>query len=171
VRILTDTERTILEKHAAWKHGETGGERANLRWVNLRGADLSGADLSGADLSGANLRGADLRGADLHGANLRGANLREADLRRANLREADLSGADLSGADLRRADLDFACWPLWCGTRGVVVDVRIACQLAAHLCAVVCDDPEFLAAREALLPFARQSHRAADLGLLPNEKE
>ena len=41
-----------------------------------------------------------------------------ADLSEADLRGADLSGADLRGADLRRADIDYACWPLWCGSKG-----------------------------------------------------
>ncbi len=39
---------------------------------------------------------------------------------------------DLSEANLRWADLDFACWPLWCGSKNVKVDARIASQLAAH---------------------------------------
>ena len=82
---------------------------------------------------------------------------------RADLRGADLRGADLRGADLRGADLDFSCWPLWCGSVGVKVDARIAAQLAAHFCALVCDDPAYLAAREALLPFAKTSHRARDI--------
>jgi len=104
-----------------------------------------------ADLSWANLSGADFRKADLFGANLRGANLR---------------GADLRGANLRGADIDFSCWPLWCGSKVVKVDVRIARQLAAHFCVLDCDDPEYLAAREAILEFAKKSHRANDLGLL-----
>ena len=76
---------------------------------------------------------------------------------RANLSRANLSGANLSGADL-----DFSAWPLWCGTVGVVVDSRIAYQLAAHVCAVVCDDPDVIAMQEALRPWAEKSHRAAE---------
>ena len=100
--------------------------------------------------------------ADLLDADLRGANLYEADLRGANLREADLCGADLRGAYL-----DYSCWPLWCGSNHVKVDARIAAQLAAHFCALDCDDddPAYLAAREAVLEFAKTSHRAKDLGL------
>ena len=91
---------------------------------------------------------------------LSGANLSWADLSGADLREANLGGADLRGADL-----DYSCWPLWCGTMRVKMDKRLAAQLAAHLCALDCEDPEYKAAREALLPFARTSHRAKDLGL------
>lgn len=77
------------------------------------------------------------------------------DGKRANLRLANLSGADL----------DFSCWPLWCGSKNVKVDARIAAQLAAHFCALDCDDPAYQAARTAVLEFARTSHRAEDLGL------
>ena len=112
----------------------------------------------GADLPGptpeANLSGADLRRADLV-ADSR-ADLRWADLRGADLRRANLSEANLSGADLRRADLDFASWPLWCGSIGVKVDLRLAAQLAYHLAAVDCDDPEFLAVRPHLLSLANK---------------
>ena len=141
----------VLEKHKMWLAGEEGGERADLTGAVLRRADLRGAVLRGADLRDADLRRAVLRGADLTGA---------------GLRDADLTGADLRDADLRRADLDFSCWPLWCGTKGVIVDKRIAAQLAAHFCVIVCDDEGVKAAQKALLPLARQSHRAGDLGLL-----
>ena len=73
-----------------------------------------------------------LHRANLCEADLCGANLRGADLHRANLCEADLCGANLRGADLRGANIDYACWPLWCGSLGVKVDVRIARQLAYH---------------------------------------
>ena len=142
--------KAILDSHLAWLNNESGGKRA----------DLHGADLHGADLTEADLRGADLRGADLTGADLRGA-----DLRRADLTRADLTGAKLTRADLTGADLDFACWPLWCGSNRVKVDARIAAQLAAHFCALDCEDPDYLAAREAVLAFAQTSHRAKDLGL------
>jgi len=141
----TDELKTILEQHKLWLEDE-GGARANLR-----GADLRGADLQGADLRGANLRGANLRGADLRGANLQGA---------------DLRGADLRGANLRGADLDYTCLPLWCGSKGMIVDKRIAAQIAAHFCALDCDDADYLAAQTAILEFAKTSHRAWDLGLL-----
>ena len=123
--------------------------------ANLRDADLRGADLRGADLSHADLRHANLRNADLSFANLS-----DADLRHANLRNADLRFANLS-----HADIDYSCWPLWCGSKGVKVDRRIAAQLAAHFCAVDCDDPDYQAAKAAILPFAKTSHRAKELGL------
>jgi len=140
----------VLQKHAAWLQSEEGGERANLRGADLRWANLREVDLGGADLREADLRRADLREVDLGGADLREANLHGADLRWANLRDADL----------READLDFASWPLWCGTKNVRVDVRIFRQLAMHLCGVVVDDDECRAAQEALMPLARQCHRA-----------
>ena len=127
------------------------GEMDRLLDFNLRGADLCEADLCEADLCGA-----DLCGANLHRTDLRGADLCEADLCVANLRAADLRGANI----------DYACWPLWRGSLGVKVDVRIARQLAYHLCALDCDDPEYIKARNALLPFANQFHRVQECGIL-----
>ena len=139
---------------------------ADLCGANLRGADLHRANLCEADLCGANLRGADLRKSDLNGANLCEANLQRANLCGADLRGANLRGANLCEADLRGANIDYACWPLWCGSLGVKVDVSIARQLAYHLCALDCDDPEYIKARNALLPFANQFHRVQECGIL-----
>ena len=140
----------ILSKHSMWLHDKEGGERAYLQDANLRGADLRGAYLQGA-----NLRGADLQRADLRDANLQDADLRDADLR----------GADLRDADLRGADLDFSCLPLWCGGSKFKADAKLMAQIAAHFCAIECDDPAYIAARAAVLSFALTSHRASDLGL------
>ena len=133
--------REVLRLHKLWLDGDENGKCANLRGASLRWADLQGADLQGADLREADLRGADLRGADL----------READLR---------------GADLRGADLDYSCWPLWCGSLDVKVDKRIAAQLAYHFCRLDCDDPEYLAAKEAIKGFANQFHMAEECGVI-----
>ena len=133
--------KNVLELHRKWINKEPGGERA----------DLCGANLQGADLRRADLREADLCGADLCGANLRGANLRRAGLQEANL---------------RGADLDYSCWPLWCGSLDVRVCKRIAAQLAYHFCRLVCDDPEVIAAQNAIIPLANQFHRADECGKL-----
>lgn len=117
------------------------GEMDRLLDFNLRGADLCEADLCEADLCETDLCGADLCGANLH-------------------------RTDLRAADLRGANIDYACWPLWRGSLGVKVDVRIARQLAYHLCALDCDDPEYIKARDALLPFANQFHRVQECGIL-----
>lgn len=92
-------------------------------------------------------------------ANLRGANLRGADLRGADLGEANLGEANLRGANL-----DYSCWPLWCGSLGVRVCKRIAAQLAYHFCRLVCDDPEVIAAQNALIPLANQFRRVDECG-------
>ena len=65
-----------------------------------------------------------------------------------------------------RANLDFACWPLWCGSLAVKVCKRIAVQLAYHFCKLDCDDPEYIAARNAILDFANQFHRVGECGKL-----
>jgi len=128
--------------------------------------NLSYADLRDADLSYANLRYANLSYADPRGADLRYADLRYADLSYADLRYADMRGANLSYADLRDADLDFSCLPLKCGGLRWKIDKRLAVQLAYHLCSMQCDDPEFIEARNALLPLANQFHRVDECGKL-----
>jgi uncharacterized protein YjbI with pentapeptide repeats len=172
----------ILKKHKAWIEGK-GGERADLQRAdlqradllraNLRRADLQRADLLRANLRGADLRGADLRGADLRGADLRGADLQRADLQRADLQHADLQRADLRGADLRGADLDFSCMPMWCGGSRFQADSRIVRQLLAHIVTIQVDDADagLKKALKAILPEAKKSHRAADLGLLSEKGE
>ena len=80
--------------------------------------------------------------------------------------DADLRGANLLCANLRGANIDFACWPLWCGGLHVKIDKRIACQLAYHFCNQDCDDPEYIEARNAILKFANQFHRAEECGIL-----
>ena len=114
------------------------------------------ADLSSANLSSANLCFADLSSADL----------RSADLSSANLRFADLSSANLRSANLRSADLDFSCLPLWCGSLKMTVSKRIATQIAYHFCSLICDDAEFIEARNSILDFANQFHRVEECGTL-----
>jgi hypothetical protein len=145
-----DKLQEILVKHERWLNDDEGGERADLREADLRGANLRGADLRRANLQWVDLRGANLRWAKLQGADLRGAHLR---------------GAKLQGADLQGADLDFSVWPLWCGSREVKADNRLVYQLVAHICGLDCNTPEFKKIKEFLLPYAKQSHRAVDLGL------
>ena len=75
-------------------------------------------------------------------------------------------GARINNADLRGADLDYSCWPLECGSFDVQVDKRIAVQLAYHFCRLICDDPDYIRARNALVPFANQFHRIRECGEL-----
>lgn len=86
--------------------------------------------------------------------------------KRADLRYANLQGANLRGADLRYANLDYSCWPLWCGSLDVKVDRRIAAQLAYHFCCLDCDDPDYIAARNAIIHFANEFHRVEECGWL-----
>ena len=137
----------ILKNHKKWLAGEDGGSRANLRGANLRGANLQVADLRGADLRDVNLWDAALQGAKLWGADLRGANLQT--------------------ADLRGADVDYSCWPLGCGSLDVIVDRRIFCQLAYHLCRVIVDDDECKEAQLMLGKLANEFHRADECGRVP----
>jgi uncharacterized protein YjbI with pentapeptide repeats len=79
---------------------------------------------------------------------------------------ADLRDADLRNADLRGADLDFSCFPLWCGGLNIKIDRHIAAQLAYHFCAQTCDDGDYIAVRNAILPFANSFHRVDEVGRL-----
>lgn len=97
-------------------------------------------------------------------ADLREANLRWADLRGVDMRCTDIRWADIRWADIRGVNLDFACWPLWCGSLDVIVDKRIAAQLAYHFCRIICDDDEVKAAQKAIAPLANQFHRVNECG-------
>ena len=158
-KITEDDLREILEKHEKWLNDEDGGERADLRGANLQVANLQWANLQGANLQGADMREADMQRADMRVADMRGANMRWANMRWANMR-----GADMQRADMRGADIDFSCWPLWCGSLDVIVDKRIAAQLAYHFCRLVCDDDEVKSAQKMLAPLANQFHRVKECG-------
>ncbi|MGA2122753.1 MAG: pentapeptide repeat-containing protein [Methanoregula sp.] len=132
--ILPGALKEILRKHLAWLNDDPEGEKANLRHANLRHADLSYADLGSADLGSA-----DLRHADLSSANLRHANLRH--------------------ADLSYADLDMSVFPLWCGSLGIKVDIRLSAQIAYHFCRFETDDEEVKAAQQAIKTLANKFHR------------
>lgn len=67
--------------------------------------------------------------------------------------------ASLKYADLSYTNLDFSSFPLWCGSLDIQVDVRLAKQLAYHLCSLKCDDEEFKAIRNDLVNFANGFHR------------
>ena len=166
---------------APGKKGENLIKKYKSGARDFTGADLKGALLGHAVLSGAHLRGACLCGAELTGANLFYANLSEADLSRANLCHADLRGADLTdarlsnadlrdanldGADLTNTDLTDAAWPLSRGSLDVKTDRRMAAQLAYHFCRLDCDDPGYIQARNALVPFANTSHLVNECGAL-----
>jgi len=104
-----------------------------------------------------------LRGA-VERAGADGANLENAYLKRANLKDAHLENAHLENANLEGANLDFSCWPLWCGSFGVVVDARLAAQLAYHFCRVRCDNAEVIEAQRMLTGLANKFHRVAECG-------
>ena len=74
---------------------------------------------------------------------------KRAALRHADLQGANLQGAKLQDANMQGADLDYSCLPLWCGSKGMIVDWRIAAQIAAHFCVLDCDDADYQAARYA----------------------
>ena len=123
-------------------------EEAVTAGANLSGANLSDANLSGADLSRANLIGANLSGADLSGA--------------------DLIDANLIGADLSDADLDYSSgFSLSCHGSRFSCSAALVRQYFAHLSTLTITDADddLRAVMAAILPEAKKSHRASDLGL------
>ena len=78
-------------------------------------------------------------------------------------KRADLCCADLRDADLYGANLDFSCLPLWCGSLGMIVDRRIAAQIAYHFCSLVCDDEEVVRLQKLLYSFANTFHRVGEV--------
>ena len=87
------------------------------------------------------------------------ADLSYADLSYADLSYADLRSADLNYADLRSADLDMSAFPLWCGSLGIKVDIRLSAQIAYHFCRFETDDEEVKAAQQAIKTLANKFHR------------
>ena len=142
--ITKDALSEILKKHLSWINDEPGGEKADLSYADLSYADLRSANLRYADLSYADLRSADLSYADLSYANLR--------------------YADLSYADLRSANLDYSAFPLWCGSFGVKVDIRLGAQLAYHFCRLDTENEDVKKAQKALKILANKFHRVKECG-------
>ena len=89
----------------------------------------------------------------------------KATLEAAVKKEANLEGANLRGANLERVNIDFSCWPLWCGTKNVRVDIKIIRQLLAHVCCLDNTSKEYKEIKKLILPFAKKSHRAEELNL------
>ena len=87
----------------------------------------------------------------------------------ANLIDANLHRANLCDADLRGVNIDYSCWPLWRGSFDVIVDRRIAAQLAYHFCRVICDDPEVIQCQKALYELANTFHRVGELPRLGDD--
>ncbi|MEK9671215.1 MAG: pentapeptide repeat-containing protein [Rhodospirillaceae bacterium] len=95
----------VLEKHALFAIGRTGGERATLSMYDLSYLDLKGRNVTRIESAGTLFCYRNLPGAIFHGTTFHNTILENADLSGADLRDADLSGASLVDADLTGADL------------------------------------------------------------------
>jgi uncharacterized protein YjbI with pentapeptide repeats len=109
-RLPVEGIKRILDAHAAYRTGRTGGRRASFEHCHLSGFSFAGRDLTDADFTGARLDKADFSRCTLHSASFFGADMRQAafvnaDLRRADLRGSLVHGANLTGANLAEADL------------------------------------------------------------------
>ena len=83
---------------------------------------------------------------------------------KADLSYANLRYADLSYADLRSANLDYSAFPLWCGSFGVKVDIRLGAQLAYHFCRLDTENEDVKKAQKALKILANKFHRVKECG-------
>lgn len=166
---------TILKKHQLWLDGKEGGECADFQYAHLQGenfrgtyiqcANFQGAHLQDADFQYAHLQGVNFRYADLQRVFFRGANLRDANFQYANLQYANIQYANFQGANFQGADLDFSCFPLSCGGTKFKADIKLAYQLLAHLCTLEIDDSDWQELKDKIMPYAKKSHRATELGL------
>jgi uncharacterized protein YjbI with pentapeptide repeats len=172
----------------AFCHVEAGGvsfRGAHLAGVDFRGAGMRGAVFDNAWLARVVFEGATLDNASFSGASVNECSFRSAVCRSAAFTDTRLHGADFRearlchsvwdtvdvwGVDMREADIDYALFKLSCGALGWRIDSNIARQLAYHFCSMKCDDPEFVAAREALLPFANKARHVEECGVLALEE-
>lgn len=119
--------------------------------------DFRGKIFKWGDFSGQYLQEAIFRGSDFSHADLSNANLKRADLRECFLWETNLNNTNLFGADLRDAKLGYSSWFLSCNNARMLINKRIFCRFAAHLCTMIVDDKECKKAQRSLLKLAKQS--------------
>ena len=127
--------------------------------VSLRDTDMRNADMQCADMRNADMRDADMQCADMRDADMRGADMRGADMRGANMR-----GADMQCADMRGADWDFSCFPLWCGSFNVKVDMKFIYQMCYHICKLDNGSKEHADIKIKLTEHANKFHRIDECG-------
>lgn len=95
----------IIDKHARFLQGESGGARAVLQYYNLSGLNFRSQNLAQADFTGSSLSGCDLSNGVFTSANFFACDLRNTNFFRADLSRCDLRGAYMAGANLERANL------------------------------------------------------------------
>lgn len=81
---------------------------------------------------------------------------RNATLTKVRFRNTDLSNVDFRGADLRSMIFANSSWPFCPTSYDVKVDADFASQFAYYFCRLDCDDPEYIAARNAIAKFANK---------------
>ena len=110
------------------------------------------------------LRDTDMRNADMQCADMRNADMRDADMRGADMRGANMRGADMQCADMRGADWDFSCFPLWCGSFNVKVDMKFIYQMCYHICKLDNGSKEHADIKIKLTEHANKFHRIDECG-------
>ena len=147
---LTDEElETILDLHAKWLRGESGGVQARLIDVDLSYNDLSGKDLRfaclgnvilkkssllGVNLSHAILKDVNLQAANLASAKFNSAKLFKVNLKYANIRYANFCGASLNDVSSRKIEYneETAFFALQCPEEGSFIGYKKAVNADAE---------------------------------------
>jgi uncharacterized protein YjbI with pentapeptide repeats len=163
----------VVRKHGLWLEEKEGGKRAifvekSLKRLDFRGANLASAHFYKSDLTGANFCASELSWATFYLSNFQHVNFsysdlsftvfEETDLFGVNLKCANLHKAYLKGINLNEAILDYSDLPLWRGSLNVIVDEKIAAQIAYHFCSLNCNSKEFIKLRNSMLNFANKFH-------------
>ena len=74
------------------------------------------------------------------------------------------AGVSLQNADLQNADLDFSCFPLWCGSFDMKVDIKLVYQLCYHICKLENSSIEYANIKTKLTKYANKFHRIGECG-------
>lgn len=134
--------------------------------VNFRDSDITDvifcdsyfikSNFTNSHLEHADFTDSFLYGVDFAFAKLYNANFRNAILNKVRFRNTDLSNVNFKGADLRGMVFTNSSWPFCPTSYDVKVDVDFASQFAYHFCRLDCDDPEYIAAKNAIAKFANK---------------
>jgi hypothetical protein len=188
MKTITQEEfQSILDNHALWLEDKTKGNRADLSYCNLSGIYLADMDLRYVDfnhsildyttfcnshLEHANFGFSSLKNTrftDAHAeyaifakAELDYANFVRTHVEHADFRGASVENVNFSGAYFEETDLDFTCLPLACRGTHWHIDKRLAAQLAYHFCSMESTDMQVIAAQNALIGLANESHLIGD---------
>lgn len=139
---------------------------SNLQGIHLHDVICRDMDFTGVDFTRASIIGCDFTHAYLNESRFTSATLTRTNFTNAELENVSFHSADLTNTIFIDTNIDYSSFQLSCNTLRMITDARIARQFAYHFCSLKCDDPAFIAARNSILEFANQFHRAIECGIL-----